>query len=283
MATSVACALAWGRGVLRSSGIDSPDLDASVLLSHCLGVTRTDLVTRPERILCEDDLRSFRELVNRRSGHEPVAYITGHREFYGRDFIVAPRVLIPRPETELLVDVACEKAPARGMVFEIGVGSGAVICSILAERTDVRGMGNDIDVEALRIARANARGLGVEGRLLLYAGRTLAGCIAAADIIVANPPYLSDEDLAGAPPEVSRFEPRKALWGGKDGLDVVKEIIVQAPSRLVRRGALIMETGFGQSGVVESVARGSGMFHVEGWREDLAGIKRVVILRLRDG
>jgi release factor glutamine methyltransferase len=279
---TVSQALSRARAVLAASGVDSPGLDAAVLLGRCLDVSREQLIARPEVVLGEDEERAFGEMVARRSLREPVAYIVGKKEFYGRDFMVNEHVLIPRPESELLVELTCARAPRGARVFEVGAGSGAVICSILAQRKDVTGMASDVDIRALKVARANAVAVGVAERLLLYAGRTLGGFASTADVIVSNPPYVTDEEMEGLPEDVRRYEPQAALSGGKDGLGVVKEIIAQATGRLAPHGELVMEVGHGQRDSVEGLFEGMGIV-VCGWMKDLSGCDRVVIGVRRDG
>lgn len=270
-------AMRWAKAEMERAGIDSPRLDAEVLLAHVLKTERTGIIVRPERVLSEAEEALFRESVARRARHEPVAYIVGRKEFYGRDFIVNPHVLIPRPESEFLVDTVCERAPAQGTVFEIGVGSGAVICSILAERGDLRGIGNDISVEAVKVARLNAHRTGVRDRLSLYAGAYMDGFTKEVDVIVANPPYLSEEDLAGAPLDVAGFEPMHALWGGKDGLGVVQGIIARVPRCLAPGGILVVEVGKDQADAVEMCAKRALALEPKGRVRDFSGTERVLI------
>ncbi|HOJ14612.1 MAG TPA: peptide chain release factor N(5)-glutamine methyltransferase [Deltaproteobacteria bacterium] len=277
MATCVARALASARAVLAGAGIESASLDAQVLLCRCLHATRERLVADPNRELTPGEESEFMAMVGRRARREPVAYIVGSKEFYGRDFAVNPEVLIPRPETELLVELACTRAPRGGTVFEVGVGSGAVICSILAERRDLKGVANDVSMGAVKTALMNARALGVADRLTLFRGRFLEGLAVGVDLVVANPPYVSDGDMRLLPEEVRLFEPEEALRGGPDGLRVVKEIIFGAREALCPGGEILMEVGYGQKDAVEKLFLGCGGMTVTGWVRDLAGIERVVI------
>ena len=278
MAQTVSQALTWARGILSSKGIDSPFIDAGLILSHCLRLRRIDLIIHRDRPLDEEEWQAFSSLVGRRARREPVAYLTGEKEFYGRTFMVNNQVLIPRPETEILVEQALARAPQGAVVFEVGVGSGAVICSILAERSDLSGIGNDICIQALRTTRANADLLGVSGRLKLYAGHALAGLRGMIPVIVANPPYIPECDAQILDDDVRRYEPYRALFGGKDGLDIVKEIITGAPAHLAPRGVLLMEVGMGQREEIESLVNNHPGIAVRDWENDLAGIPRVVIV-----
>ncbi|HOS96385.1 MAG TPA: methyltransferase, partial [Deltaproteobacteria bacterium] len=176
------------------------------------------------------------------------------------------------------VEQALSLAPSGAAIFEVGVGSGALICSILAERDDLHGAGNDICIRALRVARDNARCLGVSGRLLLFAGRGCRGLGGGFQVIVANPPYIPDahEDLLDD--DVRLYEPRRALFGGKEGLDIVQEIITGAPEALAAGGLLLMEAGVGQQGAVEALVKARKGLAVKAWVKDLAGIPRVVIM-----
>ncbi len=278
MARTVSQALAWARGILSSKGIDSAAIDADLLLAHCLSVRRVDLIIQRDRLLGEEEREAFSTLVGRRAQREPVAYLTGEREFYGRRFMVNRHVFIPRPETEILVEQALIRAPRGSVVFEIGVGSGAVICSILAERSDLSGIGNDISVHALRTALANAALLGVSGRLMIYAGHALAGLRGLMPVIVANPPYIPESDVQTLEDDVRCYEPYQALFGGKDGLDIVQEIITAAAAHLVPRGVLLMEAGIGQREAIDVLVNRQGGLVLRGWKSDLAGIDRVVIV-----
>lgn len=278
MAQTITQALAWARGILSSEGIDTATVDASVLLAYCLKLSREDLIVHRDRHLTEHERQTFVSLIARRALREPVAYLTGEKEFFGRRFLVNEHVLIPRPETEILVEQALALAPKGAVIFEIGVGSGAVVVSILAERDDLKGMGNDISIHALRTARVNASLLGVSGRLRLYAGHVLAGLKCRVPVLVANPPYIPDRDVRILEDDVRIYEPHEALFGGKDGLDIVKEIIARAPSHLSPGGILLMEVGIGQQEAVGSLASLNKDITIKAWKKDLGGIPRVVIM-----
>ena len=277
MAWTIRSVLAWARGYLQAKGSPSPRLDAELLLAHALAKDRMHLYLDLDRPLLEGELASYRNLLKRRGEREPVAYILGHREFYSRDFAVNGNVLIPRPETEILVEKAVELAPESGEVFEIGVGSGAVIVSILLERPDLRGCGTDISEAAIAVARENARVHGVEDRLRLETGDLFEGFSGKFPVIVANPPYVSFGDASLLQEDVLRYEPAQALFAGNDGLDIIRRIVAQASGHLVPGGRLIMEIGHAQRGAVEKLIWENGELKLLQWIRDLAGSDRAVI------
>lgn len=277
MAWTIRSVLAWARGYLQTKGSPSPRLDAELLLAHALAKDRMHLYLDLDRPLLEGELASYRNLLKRRAEREPVAYILGRREFYSRDFAVNGDVLIPRPETEILVEKAVELAPESGEVFEIGVGSGAVIISILLERPDLRGCGTDISEAAIAVARENARGHGVEDRLRLETGDLFEGVSGKFPVIVANPPYVPFDDASLLQEDVLRYEPGQALFAGNDGLDIIRRIVAQASGHLEPGGRLIMEIGHAQRGAVEKMVGENGELTLLQWIRDLAGSDRAVI------
>jgi len=276
-------ALTRAKTRLCALNIDSASLDAELLLSHALGIRRIDLIIERHRRLTRGEADEFALLLDRRARKEPVAYITGVKEFFGREFKVNPAVLIPRPETEILVEQAVTLAPQGGRVLEVGVGSGAVIISVLCERQDLRGFGNDLSRAALRTAGDNALMHGVSGRLGLFRGDTLESSAARWPLIIANPPYVAMDDMGILEDDVRLYEPPSALFGGKDGLDIVKGIINALDHALAPGGALIMEVGLGQKDAVEAAVSSRGLIRVRSWIQDLAGIERVVIIERTHG
>lgn len=283
MTWTIRSVLTWAKGYLHAKGSDSPRLDAEVLVAHVLGKSRLDLYLDMDRPLSDEELASYRILLKRRSECEPIAYILGHREFYSHDFIVGRDVLIPRPETEILVEKAVEAAPKDSEVFEIGVGSGAVIISILLERPDLAGYGNDIDRAALAVAGENARKHGVPDRLRLFAGDTCRGLSKRFHTIVVNPPYISLAQKTMLKGDVHLFEPEHALFAGNDGLDIIREIIAQVKACLFPGGRLIMEIGYDQKDAVEQMVRAAEDLDLLLWVKDLAGIDRAVIVERMHG
>jgi release factor glutamine methyltransferase len=257
-------------------------LDARVLLCHATGRDPAYLIAHPEATLRINELASYQALVERRAQGEPVAYITGEREFYGRSFQVTPAVLIPRPETELLVDLALERIPADGATraLDLGTGSGCVAISLASERSQSKILALDQSVEALTVARRNAVAAHVGNVAFLQSdwfaalGRELFG------VIVANPPYVATDDPHLGAGDL-RFEPRAALDGGSDGLAAIRRIVVEAKEHLEPGGWLIFEHGHDQG------ERARWLLHAEGYGEiftahDLAGIDRVSAGRLTE-
>lgn len=262
---------------LEAAGVDTPVFDARLLLEAGAGVTRLDIVTDPRRPVTAEQVAAVDALARRREAREPVGHIIGRRHFWTLELAVSPAVLIPRPETELLVETALRAlapdAPAR--VLDLGVGSGAILLSVLTERAQATGIGVDISDGALAVAQANARALGLIDRASLQHGGWDAPLDGAFDIVVSNPPYIATGDIDTLAPEVARFEPRVALDGGADGLDAYRAITARLPHLLKRGGVYMFEVGRGQAEAVTALAQAAGLT-VEEPRRDLAGIPRVV-------
>lgn len=272
--------LAWTGEYFERQGTDSPRLTAELLLAHALGCDRVRLYVDFDRPLNKDELAAFRSLVTRRASGEPTYFILGRREFYGRPFHVDPRVLIPRPETEHLVDAALEKLPedAPGPVLDLCTGSGAIAVSLAAERQALAVVATDLSAGALEVAALNARALGVEGRVELLNGdlyEPVAGRVF--ELIVANPPYLRSGEIDGLSREVRR-EPRGALDGGPDGLDLVRRIAAQAPGALAPGGWLMLEIGAEQGEATRTLFEAAGLVDAQ-VRKDLAGLDRIALAR----
>jgi release factor glutamine methyltransferase len=267
----------WATDDFRAREIESPRLDAEVLLAHALGATRMQLILDAKRPLGSAELARFRELVKRRRVHEPVAYLVGHREFYGRDFRVDARVLVPRPDTETLVEVALARTRACSMsmrAIDLCTGSGCVAISLARERPTSRVTGVDVSEDALAVARENAHRLGAFNAA--FARGDLFAPVAGArfDVVTANPPYISSAEIATLMADVRDFEPRLALDGGDDGLAIVRRIVDEAPRHLVPRGVLAIEIGAGEAAAVSELFL-RGFDEVEVAR-DYARIERVV-------
>ena len=258
---------------LREKGSSSPRLDADLLLAHALGVERLELYTDSERPLTAPELARARELVGRRARREPVAYVLGERAFRRLRLGVGPEVLVPRPETEILVEWALAVAPEGGTALDWGTGSGAVALALADEGPGLRVTALDRSPEALARARANAARCDAQVAWLLSDGfAAVAG--RRFDVIAANPPYLSERDLAEAPAEL-RFEPEGALVAGPTGLEAVERIAREAPGHLEPGGWVLVEIGAGQGGAAEGLLAAAGLADV-GHRDDLAGVARVV-------
>ena len=256
---------------LSAAGVDTPRLDAEVLLAHALGVDRTALVVDRDRRVEGPAVRAFQDAVRRRSvGREPVAYITGVKGFRHIDLHVDGRVLIPRPDTETLVEAALD-LPRGARVIDVGTGSGAVALALKDERPDLDVTGTDASPGALAVARANAARLGLDVR---FREADLLDGAGEVDAVLSNPPYVED----GAPlqPEIERHEPPAALYAGADGLAVIRRLAAQAGASAAR--LLALEVGMGQADEVAAVLRDAGFATTE-TRRDLAGIERVVIGR----
>lgn len=277
---------------LRVSGSRSPRLDAELLLAAALGVERTGLLRAPERELTADEARRLEGYVARREAHEPVAYIRGRRAFRTLELEVSPAVLIPRPETETLVDVALEvlaAVPVRAdgaaeyepRVLDVGTGSGCIALALAAEDPFVRVTAVDVDEAAADVARRNAARLGLGGRVEVLVSDLLAGLEPDAwfDLVVSNPPYVPAGEYEALEINVRGYEPRLALHGGTDGLDVYRRLLPQAACALLPGGTLAVEVGAGESEAVAELFAATGMYEPARVRADLAGIPRVVWAR----
>ena len=255
--------------VLAQSPLDA--LDTRVLLCHALGLTRVQLITRADHLLTEAEAMRLATLLARRAAGEPVAYLTGEREFYGLPFQVTPAVLIPRPDTELLVELACERLPRGGSVLDMGTGSGAIAVAIAHARPDAQVSALDASAAALALARANAARNGVQVDFLesdWYAALSLSP--RRFDVIVSNPPYIVAGDRHLSEGDL-RFEPMDALTDHADGLSALRAIVAGAPGFLNQGGWLLMEHGYDQAQAVRALLQGWNQ--VQSWR-DLAGIER---------
>jgi release factor glutamine methyltransferase len=271
--------LRWATDDFRARGIDSPRLDAELLLGRALSCGRIQLIADAKRALDPGELAGFRELVKRRRAREPTAYILGEREFYGRPFHVDRRVLIPRPDTETLVEVALDRTRDRSMwmrALDLCTGSGCVAITLARERRTSLFVATDISEDALALARTNAQRLGAynvafrQGDLFAAVDPTVRF-----DLVTANPPYITDAEVAALQPEIRDYEPRMALAGGSDGLDVVRRIVSGARAHLAPGGRLALEVGFGEAAATAALLAGAGFGHVE-VRRDYARVERVV-------
>jgi release factor glutamine methyltransferase len=258
---------------LGEKGSPSPRLDAELLLAQALGMDRLGVYLQHDRPLEEPEVNAVRELVRRRSRREPMAYIAGRRAFRNLELAVSPDVLVPRPETELLVEWAIEVAPPGGAALDWGTGSGAIALALAQERPDLRVTALDISESALGVARVNAEATSLEVEWI-YSDGLAAVAGRQFDVIVANPPYLSEADLAAAPPELG-FEPRGALVSGPTGFEAIEGIAAEAPPHLLPGGWLLAEVGEGQAPRVQDLWRAAGLVDVA-VRPDLAGITRMV-------
>jgi len=274
VAGSVDEALVSATDALRAAGVDTPRLDAELLLAEAIGSGRAALLAAPEAGVDAVAGRRFGELVRRRVRREPIAYLLGHQGFRRIELAVDRRVLIPRPETELLVEVALELAP--DSVLDVGTGSGAVALAIADELGGVEVVASDTSLEALAVARGNAVRLGLSERVRLIAADGQVG--RAFDLVVANLPYVSEGEWGGLASEIVRYEPREALVAGPSGLEAIEGLLAELATGALETEAVALEVGVGQAVTVAELVRRAGFDRVE-TRCDLAGIERVVIGR----
>jgi release factor glutamine methyltransferase len=268
-------ALTAATQALEAAGVDSPRLDAELLLAEATGLDRARLAADPDAGVDPGAARRFGEMVRRRVRREPVAYILGRKGFRRIEVAVDGRALIPRPETELLVDVALELRPRRAL--DVGTGSGAIALSLAEELTDCEVTATDISEGALDLARDNAARLGIDGRVRFERGTVPLG--GSFDLVLANLPYVTEDELPSLPPEIARYEPREAVVAGTDGLETISAVAPAATAVLAEGGSLALEVGAGQAGPVAELLLDLGFAQVEG-RQDLAGIPRVVLGRM---
>jgi len=272
--------LKWTRRYFGDKNVENPRLDAEVLLSHILGKDRLYLYVHFDQPLEESELVAFRAAVKKRAARVPVAYIIGNKEFMGLDFKVTPAVLIPRPDTEILVEAALKRLGTieNPQILDIGTGSGAICVSMLVKLQSARAVTVDISSTALAVAKINAASHQVAQRLTFCLGDLFAPVQEQVfNAIVSNPPYIPAADIAGLMPEV-RQEPSQALVGGTDGLDFYRRIIGEGRKYLATGGFIAMEVGIGQAQLVAAMAKESGLFTVSDIIKDYGGIERVVVL-----
>ncbi len=274
---------------LAHSGIQTARLDAEVLLAHIVKKDRAWLIAHDRDALDTAEGKFFEEAIQRRSRREPLQYITGRQEFWGLDFLVTPDVLIPRPETELLVESAARFAREAGRniaVIDICTGSGCVAVSLARELAGARIFACDVSAQALAVARENARLNGVSDRIRFLEGDLFEPCEeldirGGIDMITANPPYIPAGDLQTLQPEVRDYEPGTALIGGPAGTEIQKRILALAHGFLKNHGVLIMEMGMGQAAELRKTADNAGSYESIEILKDLAGIDRVIVARKR--
>jgi release factor glutamine methyltransferase len=268
-------ALADAAARLAAAGVPEPRADAEVLLAHVLGTSRAALLAGIARPLPPEVENTFATLVARRSRREPVQHLVGEWEFWSLPLVVDRRVLVPRPETELLVETALRVAPAAGHILDVGTGSGAIAAALACERPAAAVWASDVDADALAVARVNlARHA---PRVGLVRGDGLAPFRPAAfDLVVANPPYVADADLPNLAPEVRDHEPRVALAAGSEGLDALLALVTAAPRVLLPGGWLVLEMGLGQAPRVRDAVERDGRYAGSSTTLDPAGIERVL-------
>ncbi|HEU5058392.1 MAG TPA: peptide chain release factor N(5)-glutamine methyltransferase [Kofleriaceae bacterium] len=274
--------LEWTTRRFADAAIDSPRLAAQILLAHALGIDRVQLYVQHDRPLGPEELGRYRELVKRRLAGEPVAYLTGRQEFWSLPLAVDPRVLVPRRDTETLVEVVLDRVDRTAplAIADIGTGSGAVALALARELPRAQVVATDRSAEALAVAQGNAERLGLADRIELRHG-DLYGPLGEErfDVIASNPPYVSSGELAGLAPEVRR-EPQGALDGGADGLDVLRRLAAGAADHLSPGGLVAFEHGFDQGAAVRALIDATGAFAPAETRADMAGQPRVTWARI---
>ncbi len=303
--------LAKARQRLAEAGCATPALDAEILLAHTLAQERTWLYIHPRKRIGQEQLAMFNQLLDRRARREPVAYIVGRKEFFGLEFQVNRHVLIPRPETELLVETALEVVASAGQVaigqrgiefsqskthtvlagqrqgnqkpsihiVDVGTGSGCIAIALATRLPGVTLFAIDVAANALALARQNARRHNVTDRIAFLRGSLLQPLDQAVDLIVSNPPYVSRSELQEVSPEISQYEPRLALDGGEDGLTVIGQLLLQAKDRLRPGGAMLVEIGSTQGHRVVQLARDCFPTAGVSVKKDLAGLDRLLVVR----
>jgi len=272
---------------LRQHGIDSAELDARLLTGHVLSLDLTGMITSAQRQLTSDESACLDDYARRRLAGEPVARILGHKEFWGLALQLSPATLVPRPDTETIVELAWRvmcASPRRDLplrIADIGTGSGAILLALLSELSGAFGVGTDISVAALRTASRNAARLGFAQRAAFVACDYATALSGPFDLIVSNPPYIRSADIEGLAREVRDFDPLAALDGGADGLDAYRRIAPEAARLLAPGGALVMEVGQGQSSDVRDLMAAVGLKLWGAPQTDLAGIQRAVAFQKR--
>jgi release factor glutamine methyltransferase len=267
---------------LKANAIDSAELDARLLAGAVLGLDLTGMVTAANRRLTAKESARLDQFAQRRLAGEPVARILGHKEFWGHSLQLSPATLVPRPDTEAVVELAMEMLRADGTanrplrLADLGTGSGAILLALLSELPEAHGFGTDISAAALQTAAANAARAGLAGRATFIACDYAAGLSGLFDLIVSNPPYIRSADIVGLAAEVRDHDPLAALDGGADGLDAYRALIPQAAGVLAPGAVLVVEAGQGQSGDIEALMTAAGLAHEIAPKADLAGIPRAV-------
>ncbi|MCA6118914.1 peptide chain release factor N(5)-glutamine methyltransferase [Bradyrhizobium sp. WSM 1738] len=265
---------------LQSATNDSAELDARLLIGHALGLNLTGLITAAQRRLTADESARLEGFADRRLAGEPVARIVGEKEFWGLPLQLSSATLVPRPDTETVVELALEllriggdlRRPLR--IADLGTGSGAILLALLSELSAAQGFGTDISADALRTAAANAARTGLSDRATFVACDYASGLSGQFDLIVSNPPYIRSADIAALAQEVRNYDPLAALDGGSDGLDAYRALIPQSAGLLAPGGALIVEAGRGQSAQIQALMTAAGLTAAFAPRADLGGIPR---------
>ncbi|GGE55422.1 release factor glutamine methyltransferase [Agaricicola taiwanensis] len=271
--------LAEARGMLRGAGNESGDADARILVAAALEITGSQLLSRPEVEVSAELTQRARDWIARRAGGVPVARLIGTREFWGLPFALSPATLVPRPDTETLVEAVVEARPdrnARLRILDLGTGSGCILLALLSEYWEATGLGTDLSEEAVATARFNAEELGFADRAFFQRGSWDEGLSERFDVVVSNPPYIPSSTISSLDVEVREHDPALALDGGADGLEAYRALAALLPARLLPNGVAALEIGIGQEAAVGALMQARG-FDVTA-RRDLAGVTRVLVL-----
>lgn len=263
---------------LREAGLDTPELDARLLIEQALGLSRQDIVLNPERSVSDTDLDGVMALIDRRIAREPVGRILGHREFWTIDLALNPDTLEPRPDTETVVEATLAVIPDRNAalrLLDLGTGTGCILLALLAELPNATGLGIDLSPLAVEAATGNARRNGLQDRAAFRTGDWGGGLTERFDVVVSNPPYIPSGEIAALEPEVRDHDPRRALDGGADGLDPYRIIAAQLPGLLVPGGITALEVGIGQADAVRILLENAGLDRLS-VLSDLGGVQRCV-------
>lgn len=277
---TIAEALLWGKERL-SLHSTTPRLDAEVMLTHILGIDRAAMLARFDQVLNTANEDTYRILVARREQGEPIAYITGHKEFYGLDLIVTKDVLVPRPETESVVDVCLAALPKNepARFADIGTGSGAILVAVTVNRPNLRAYGTEISAAACAVAQQNCERYGIANSVQLFVGNLLDPIPEPLDVIAANLPYVSPGE---AEPDVATWEPQVAVFGGdEDGAATIKQFLKQAPNYIIPGGTIVMEVAYSQGKSVSALAQGAFPTADIEVQKDLAGYDRIIIIKTK--
>lgn len=262
-----------------SSNSSSPRLDVEVLLAHILGTPRASLLANYQQMLTTEQRDALQSLIERRSLGEPVAYLTGHKEFYGLDLFITPDVLVPRPETESVVDACIEALEDldNSQLADIGTGSGAIVMAVATHNSGVMASATDISQAAIEVANRNCERHGVADRVTLYTGHLLQPLVGKFNVIAANLPYVPPGE---ASPDVATWEPNVAVFGGGiDGTTLIREFLRDAPAYLLPGGTVVMETAHSQGALVSGLAKSAFPIAEIEVRKDLAGYDRIVVIK----
>jgi release factor glutamine methyltransferase len=277
--STAAALLGEGAAALAAAAIENPRFEAGLLLGAATDRSRGRLASHPDEPVAASDAEQYRAFIVRRAAREPMAYVLGRAEFWSLGFAVGPGVLVPRPDSETLIEAATRAYPDRARslrVLDLGVGSGCLLLTLLHHFPNARGIGTDTSQRALAYARLNAERLGVDPRAELVEALWAQGVDGPFDIVVSNPPYVPTGEIDGLQPEVSRFEPRAALDGGPDGLDAYRAILPELRRLLSSEGSAFLEIGRGQE--VQVVLMAAGKVTSVRWHRDLAGVTRCLEL-----